>query len=131
MRANKKLILACGAFLLLIALLSGVYLASRPQAAPGEKTVTVEVVHQDGTARTFTYRTDEEYLGELLLSEGLVKGEEGPYGLYIEEADGEAADYGADRSYWALYEGEEYAAQGVSETALSDGARFSLVYTVG
>lgn len=131
MRGNKKLALACGAFLLLAALLAGVYLASRPQAAPGEKTVTVEVVHRDGTAKTFTYRTEEEYLGELLLSQGLAKGEKGPYGLYIEEVDGETADYGADGSYWALYEGEEYAAQGVSETALADGDRFSLVYTVG
>ncbi len=131
MRGNRKLILACGAFLLLIALLAGIYFASRPQAGPGEKTVTVEVVHKDGAAKTFTYRTDKEYLGELLLSQGLVKGEEGPYGLYIEEADGETADYGADGSYWALYEGEEYASQGVSETALSDGARFSLVYTLG
>ena len=97
----------------------------------GSKTITVEVVHKNASTKTFTYQTDEEYLGAVLLEESLVKGSMGEYGLYITEVDGEVADYAVDKSYWALYEGEEYAMQGADTTPIADGDNFSLVYTIG
>ena len=45
--------------------------------------------------------------------------------------DGEDAVYEEDGAYWALYEGEEYAQQGVDATPATDGGRYGLVYTVG
>jgi len=131
MKKNKKLLLAAAAVVALIAVFIGVYTMTRPDTSAGSKAFSVEVVHKDASSKTFTYKTDEEYLGTVLLEEGLVKGDVGQYGLYITEVDGEVADYNVDKGYWALYEGDEYAVQGADTTPIEDGDRFKLVYTVG
>ena len=131
MKKNGKLIAAAAAVLVLVGVLAGVYSATRPDAQQGEKRITVEVVHKDESTEEFTYQTDAEYLGEVLFSEGLLQGEEGPYGLYITAVDGEEAIYEVDQSYWAFYQGEEYATQGVDLTPIADGDEFTFVYTVG
>ena len=131
MKKNGKLMAALGAIVVLAGVMAGVYIGSRPAPQTGEKAVSVEVVHKDESIREFTYQTDAEYLGELLLAEGLIAGEEGPYGLYITEVDGEEAIYEVDQSYWAFYEGGEYALQGVDTTTIEDGDRFGFIYTIG
>ena len=131
MNKNKKLIAAVVGIVVVIALFLGVYTATRPDTAEGSKTITVEVIHSDESKKTFTYKTDAEYLGEVILDEGLVVGEMGDYGLYISEVDSEVADYSIDGSYWALYEGDEYAMQGADQTVIEDGDLFKLVYTIG
>ena len=128
---NKKLVIAAVALVLVIALMAGLYLTTRPQAEEGSKQVTVVIVHKDGTEKNFTYHTDEEFLGPVLLAEGLIEGEEGPYGLMISTVDGELADWNVDQGYWAVYEGEEYAMQGIDQTPVYDGSTFKLVYTIG
>lgn len=128
---TKKLILAAVALAVLIAVFAGVWVSTRPAAVQGAKTITVEVVHAGGDKKTFTYHTDEELLGPVLQAEGLVEGEMGGFGLYIKVVDGERADFDTDGAYWAVYQGEEYAAQGVDATPIQDGDTFSLVYTVG
>lgn len=128
---QKKLILAAVVVVLLVVCLLVTYFATRPATSQGAKAFTVEVVHGDGSAKTFTYHTDAEYLGEVLLAEGLIEGDEGEFGLYIIRVDGEDAIYEENNSYWALYEGEEYAMQGIDLTPIADGDSFSLVYTVG
>lgn len=128
---TKKLLIAAAALLVLAGVFAGVWLTTRPAAVQGAKTVTVEVVHGDGSKKTFTYHTDEELLGPVLQAEGLVEGDMGEFGLYIKVVDGEEADFDTDGAYWAFYQGEEYAAQGVDTTPIQDGDSFSLVYTVG
>ncbi len=130
-KKHAKLSLALLAFVALIGLFAGLYLSSRPDTTPGDKSVTVEVVHKDEVSRTFHFQTDKEYLGDLLLSEGIVKGEQGQFGLYIREVDGERADFDLDKAYWALFVGEDYATQGADVTPLQDGDSFRLVYTLG
>ena len=93
--------------------------------------MTVTVVHKDGGEKTFTCKTDEEYLGSVLLSEKIVEGEMGPYGLYIHYADGERAVYEQDSAYWALYIGDEAAVTGADAVVIHDGDTFKLVYTLG
>lgn len=131
MKKNGKLIAGAAAILVLIAVFAGIWFATRPATSEGAKTITVEVVHKDESSKTFTYHTDGEYLGEVLQSEGLVKGEQGDYGLYMTEVDGEAAVYETDGAYWAFYQDGEYASQSIDQTPISDGDSFSLVYTVG
>ena len=131
MKKNGKLIAGAAAILVLIAVFAGIWFATRPATSEGAKTITVEVVHKDESSRTFTYHTDGEYLGEVLQSEGLVKGEQGDYGLYMTEVDGEAAVYETDGAYWAFYQDGEYASQSIDQTPINDGDSFSLVYTVG
>ena len=126
---NKKLVITIAVIVVLVAALLAVYAATRPAAAAGGKTITVTVVHADGTSKDFTYQTDAEYLGEVLVAEGLVEGEDSEYGRYITRVDGEDAIYEENGSYWALYEGDAYANQSADQTPLTDGGTYSLVYT--
>lgn len=126
---NKKLILALGAFVLVIALMAGLWAANRPETTAGSKSFTVTVVHANGDEKVFTYTTDEEYLGAALLAEGLIAGEDGPYGLTLLTVDGEDAIWDVHNAYWALFIGEEYATTGVSDTPVNDGDSFTLAYT--
>lgn len=131
MKKNGKLIGASIVVVVLIAVFAGIWFATRPATSQGAKIITVEVVHKDESTKTFTYHTDAEYLGEVILAEGLVKGDQGDYGLYITEVDGESAVYETDSAYWAFYQGGEYANQSVDQTPINDGDAFSLVYTIG
>ena len=131
MKKSTKIILAAVAAVVVVGLFVGIWLATRPETSQGTKTITVEVVHSDGAGKTFTYHTDEEYLGAVLLAEKLVEGDEGPFGLMITAVDGETASWDENQSYWALYIGEEYAATGADTTPIADGGSFRLVYTVG
>ena len=132
MKKNNKIV-AIGAAVLavLLVVFGAVWFVNRPATQEGSKTITVEVVHGDESAKTFTYQTGAEYLADVLLAEGLVEGTESEeFGLYIETVDGETADYNADGAYWAVYQGGEYATLGVSALPIADGDSFSLVYTV-
>ena len=93
------------------------------------KTFTVTVVYADGTSKEFTYETDEEFVGPVLEADGLIKGNAGPYGMEITEVDGQKAVYAENKAYWAVYEGEEYAMQGIDTTPVVDGGLYKLVYT--
>lgn len=128
---KSKALLAVVIVLAVAIIAAGIYFVARPKtdAASGAKSITVDVVHADGTSKTFTYQTDAEFLGEVLQSEGLVQGTESDYGLYITTVDGEEAVYENDGAYWAFYVGEDYASQGVDTTPVEDGATYSLVYT--
>ena len=128
---NKKLIVIALALVVLMGALLGVYMATRPETAAGAKTITVTVVHADGSSKDFTYHTDEEYLGPVLTTEGLVVGEMGPYGLMISAVDGEEAVWEVNSAYWALFVGEEYATSGADTTPVYDGSAFKLEYTIG
>lgn len=128
---KTKLTLALLALMAAIALFAGLHRFSRPNVVTGTKSVTVSVVHSDKSIKTFAFDTDKTYLGDLLLSEGLVAGDQGAYGLYIKEVDGEAAVFEENGAYWALFEGDSYATQGADATVMEDGDMFSLVYTRG
>lgn len=131
MKKNTKLILGVVALVVIIAALVGVYLGTRPQTSQGAKEFTVEVVHADGSSKTFTYHTDEEFLGTVLEAEGLIKGEMGPYGLTIFEVDGERAVWEENGAYWAIFVNGEYGMTGVDTTPVNDGDTFKLEYTLG
>lgn len=128
---KKHKALALIAMVAVIAIMACVFVANRPGTTTGEKIITVTVVHKDGSEVMFTYDTNEEYLGPVLIGQGLVEGEEGPYGLVISAVDGETADWNVDNGYWALYVGEEYATTGADTTPVHNGDAFKLVYTIG
>ena len=128
---NKKMIIAVVALVAVIAIMAGVFVATRPEPVTGGKQVTVTVVHKDGSQKVFEYATDAEYLGDVIVAEGLVNGEEGPYGLYFDTVDGETASWDVDQSYWSILIGEEYATVGADGIVLTDGGSYSLVYTIG
>lgn len=94
----------------------------------GEKTIKVEVITPEKTV-TFTLHTDAKTLGEALLSHNLIEGEKGAYGLYVKKVNGILADYDIDGSYWGLNKNGEGMMTGVDGAELSDGDRYSIVYT--
>ena len=145
---NKKMIIALIALIAVAAVMVGIMLITKPTppdpgasgttatTVPGgttapvyAKTVTVTVVHKDGTEKVFTYQTNEAFLGAVLYAEGLIV-ESASAGMF-DTVDGEKADWNVDQSYWALYIGEDYAMTGVDTTPISDGDTFKLVYTRG
>ena len=122
---NKKLVIAAAALVLVVALMAGIWFATRPETEAGSKGYAVTVVHKDGTVKEFSYRTDEEYLAGALLEEGLVSGEDGPYGLYVKTVDGETLDYDTHKKYWAFYENGTQAMTGVDKTDVVGGAVYA------
>jgi len=127
----KKKYLGIAIFCVLMVALTAIWRTSLPETQVGEKEITVEVVHGDGSKAEFTYQTDLEYLGELLVSEGLISGEEGPYGLYVETVDGETASYERDCSWWCLTCNGEDSQTGADSVVLEDGSVYTWTYTIG
>ena len=128
---NKKMILVAVALVACIAVMLGVFLMTRPETVAGGKTVTVTVVHKDGSEKVFTCATEAEFLGEVLVSENIVVGAYGEFGLYFDTADGEKADWNVDGGWWQLFVGEESAMVGADQIPVTDGGAFKLVYTIG
>ena len=126
---NKKALFVVIALVAVIGLMLGAWFATRPQAQQGSKVITVQVIHKDGSTKSVTYHTDEEYLDKVLLAQNLITGYEDQYGLVVETVDGERADWQKDNAYWAIYIGEEAAITGISEILVTDGAAYKLVYT--
>ena len=93
------------------------------------KAFTVTVVYADGSSKDFTYESDQEFVGPVLQADGLIEGNIGPYGMEISKVDGIKAVYTEDSAYWAVYEGDEYALQGIDTTPIVDGGVYKLVYT--
>ena len=91
----------------------------------GANTVTLEVAAEETTV-TLTVKTDETMLGAALLAEGIIAGEEGPYGLYVKSVNGMTADYDVDGTYWALYIDGSYALTGVDTTPIEAGTVYKL-----
>lgn len=128
---SKKVLAGVLALVLVMGAMIWLWLGSQEKTIGGSKTVTVAVVHGDGSEKVFSYNTEDDYLGEIILSEGLAEGTKGPYGLEIHTVDGETASWEKNQSYWAIYIGEDYATTGADGVVLTDGGQYSLVYTIG
>ena len=99
--------------------------ANAEQVQVASKSFTFEVVDKDGNTETFSITTDKATVGEALLEEGLIAGENGQYGLYVTEVNGIVADYNVDGTYWAFYVDGAYASSGVDTTDIVDGSTYS------
>ncbi len=117
--------LVCAVVVFLVA-----YFATRGATTEGNKTLTIEIVHGNGDAQEYTVRTDAEYLGQALLEheELGVVGENGPYGLYIKEVDGEQAS-DADQTFWSISQDGQSLMVGADKQPIADGEHYELVLT--
>lgn len=130
---NKKTLVIVIAFVALVALVAGLWLASQnnAEAGPtGSASFTVVVVHADKSEKTFTYTTEETNLGAFLEAEGLIESEGADTGMF-HTVDGEKADWSTNQSYWALYINDEYAVSGIYDTEIVNDAVYKLEYTIG
>ncbi len=92
----------------------------------GETEFSFKVVTADGVTKVFTVKTDKAKVGDALIDAGLIKGENGQFGLYVTEVDGEYHKYEDDGMYWAFYENESYAVLGVDSTEINPDIVYSL-----
>ena len=91
-----------------------------------EKSFTLVVRDLSGSETTHTVTSDKKTVGEALIAEGLIEGEDGQYGLYVKKVNGITADYDVDQTYWAFYINGEYAMSGVDTTDIVAGATYML-----
>lgn len=96
----------------------------------GAKTLIVKVQAEDKSV-TFTIKTDKETVGEALIENSLIAGEESEYGLYVKSVNGISADYETDNAYWGFFKDGEYMMTGVDSTKFESGQSYELVYTKG
>ena len=94
----------------------------------GARTVFVRVKAEDKSV-LFTLHTDAKTVGEALIENSLVSGDEGPYGLYIKEVNGIVADYDEDQTYWSFNKDGKPMSTGVDQAEFIDGEEFELVRT--
>ena len=94
-----------------------------------EKTFVFKVVDLDGSEKSFDIKTTAATVGEALVTEKLISGTEGDYGLMVDTVNGIKYDYTADGAYWAFYIDGEMAMTGVDSTDVIDGATYSFVAT--
>lgn len=97
----------------------------------GSKTITVTVNDHEGKAVVFTIKTDAKTVGDALLENELIAGDEGQFGLYVKVVNGLRADYDKDHAYWGFNVNGETSLTGVDMTDITDGGVYELVYTVG
>lgn len=90
----------------------------------GDAEFEFTVVFADGKETKFNISTNQKTVGEALLEQELIEGEDGPYGLYVKTVNGETHDYDVDGTYWSFYVNGEYATSGVDTTEIESGARY-------
>ena len=95
----------------------------------GAKTFTFKCVFEDGSEKVYTVSTDKQNVGEALLENKLIDGDEGEFGLYVKTVCDVVADYDVNGAYWAFYEGDNMAMNGCDTTAVKPGTEYSFRYT--
>ena len=128
--STKKIVIGAAALIIVCAALLLIYRNFMPKGMEGEKTITVEVVHGDGSEKDFKYGTNEAYLGAVIQENKLVEGEEGQYGLFMTSVDGEEAD-DSKQQWWCLTKGGEQVNTSADQTPIEDGDTFELTLTEG
>lgn len=132
MKRNKKKILGVLVFVVLAAVLGLVYQTFREKPVEGTKTVTIDVVSQDGNLVTYEVVTEAEFLQQAMDdADGLeYSGTEGEYGLVVDTVNGIYAGFDANRSYWGFFVNDEYCNYGIADQPVEDGDKFKIVFTV-
>ncbi len=87
------------------------------------------VTHADGSKVTYKVETTKDNLADALLEGSIAKGEEGEFGIYFTEIDGEEASFEKDQSYWYFYKDGEPLMTGASTTPIANGDKFEAIYT--
>ncbi len=101
-----------------------------PAVSGGSKSITVTVVHGDESKKEFKYKTDAEYLSEVLLEKKLIEGETGQYGLFVTTVDGEKAD-DSKQQWWGYTVNGEMAMVGVDQQPVTDGDAYEFTLNTG
>ena len=131
MMIMKRKTILLAAVLAVLILASGlVWNFYRPQSTTGAKTVTLDVIHGDGSEKTFTLHTDAETLRKACEEQNMIAGTEGEYGLYVLTVDGETADESIQQ-WWCITKNGEEHFYGVDETMIQNGEKYEFTLKTG
>lgn len=126
-RNTKSAFLVLLCVLVFVALLLVVWQFVRPETeSPGSKSVSVNVTHISGRVRRHVFRTDREYLLDLMLDEKLVMGFQGDDGYVVVTVDPKFADSSVDQT-WTLTNGGVPVTTPIEATPIDDGDIFEFV----
>lgn len=132
-KSNGKKILPAILILAALALIFAIiYVNFAPKAVAGAKEISIEVVDDNASSKTYHTRTDAEYLRQALEeTKGLtIEGTESTYGLMVETVNGVTADYNTNGAYWSFYLNGEYCNYGIDQQPIEDGQAYRIVYTL-
>lgn len=118
-------LILCMVLIAATALVTGCSSGKADAPAGGEKAFTFIVADLNGSEESFEITTEAATVGEALLEEELIAGEDSQYGLYVKTVNGITLDYNKDGAYWSFYVGEEYAMSGADTTEIEDGQTYS------
>ncbi len=129
--SNKKAIVGVAIFAVVIACMAAVFFFFSPKPIEGSKAISIEVVNKAGETKLYRVNTDAEYLSQAMEdADGLeFSGSEGPYGVTLEEVNGETTDFN-NGSYWSIYVNEAYGQYGIDAQPVYDGDAIKIVYEV-
>ncbi|MEG0092247.1 MAG: hypothetical protein RR846_03125 [Oscillospiraceae bacterium] len=130
---KKNIIMLVAALAVVIVALGVVYKFFGPKAQSGSKNVTIEVYFEDGgkAEKTYNLKTDEEFLGKLLLDEKIAVGEDGPYGLYIKTVCDKTVD-DSKQEWWCITaNGFQMVNTAPDLTPILDGDKYEITMKVG
>ena len=99
--------------------------AEATNVGEGDTKFDFTVIDKDGKETKFVVATDKTTVGEALLDEGLIAGEDSAYGLYVKTVNGITLDYDTDGKYWAFYVNGEYSMSGVDTTEIKTGETYT------
>ena len=114
------------ALVIAIIVIAGVGFYFQQQANSDLKSVTLQIVSKrDNVNKSEDYKTDKEFLGDLLKKENLVEYEDSQYGMYIHVVDG-LKDDETNQYWWAILEDGQSSTYGADSLALKDGSTYTL-----
>ncbi|MGE4485646.1 MAG: DUF4430 domain-containing protein [Oscillospiraceae bacterium] len=129
-KTKRNIVISVICLIALAAVLAGVYFVFLDSPSSGEKDITVEVYHKDGTEKTFPISTNAEFLRGALEEAGLIEGTEGTYGLWVTTVDGYTADE-SKNEWWGYTKSGEYVDTAVDSTVIADGDVYEFTLNVG
>ncbi len=109
-----------------VSLMLNFWFRFQPERVAGWKNLTIQVTHSDASVNTFTIGTAAEFLGDALLAEELIQGEEGQFGMYVRTVDGETAEE-ARQQYWVYTKKGEQVNYGVDMCPITDGEQYEFI----
>lgn len=124
---NKKALLAAAVLIAAVAVALTCWLLYKPQAAEGEKSITVEITHKDETVNVHEIVTNQKYLYGAMEEAGIIG--ELTDGYFV-EVDGETADTQA-QEWWGYTKSGEYVNYGAADCVISDGDHYEFTFHVG
>lgn len=116
-----------------LALLLVLYTLTKPVPMAGSKSISVEVVYENGVTDHYQITTEAQFLLEALKSipnlqiDGTTS--QG-FGLMVTTINGKQADNKKDGAYWSLLCDGKPCSYGVSQQAIKDGERYTFQYTL-